>query len=262
MARVGIDDPNMHLHQNEECVHRFTLINERGATHLTPNLLRALRLSLDGLRGAQPLVIEGTASDFCHGLDLEWAETLGESSTQASDVMLIQIMEVFQSILNTLRRWPKPVISVVTGHASGAGLGFLGVSDVVIAHEQARFSAPETMLGLIPAKIYPYLVRRMGVARAKLFGMGGVSLTAAKASAWGLVDEVVDDLNHTLQGYLKRWARVDSRTVNAMKALTEDHWPIPEGFNADADQRFVELIKSPSTQQRMKNFREGVAPWE
>jgi methylglutaconyl-CoA hydratase len=62
---------------------------------------------------------------------------------------------------------PKPLIGRVHGAAYGGGIGLVAVCDIVIADAETRFALTETRLGLIPATIGPFVIRRMGEAFAR-----------------------------------------------------------------------------------------------
>ena len=47
------------------------------------------------------------------------------------------------------------------------GIGMMSVCDVAVGVEGARFGLTETKLGLTPATISPYVVARMGAAKAR-----------------------------------------------------------------------------------------------
>ena len=66
------------------------------------------------------------------------------------------------------------------------------VADIVVADESAKFKLPETSLGVPPAQIAPFLVYRIGLAKARRFALTGASLKAQQAYEQGLVDILVN----------------------------------------------------------------------
>lgn len=86
---------------------------------------------------------------------------------------------------------PQPVIAVVSGAASDAGLELLLACDIRIAAEDAMFSITTTADGQLPiAGGTQRLARLIGRARAVEMLLLGRSVDAATALAWGLVNEV------------------------------------------------------------------------
>jgi methylglutaconyl-CoA hydratase len=88
---------------------------------------------------------------------------------------------------------PKPLIGRIQGQAFGGGLGLMSVCDVAIGVEGARFGLTEVKLGLIPATIAPYVVARMGAARARRVFFSGRVFGAAEAVDLGLLARVVPE---------------------------------------------------------------------
>ena len=58
---------------------------------------------------------------------------------------------------------PVPLIGRIHGAALGGGAGLAAVCDVVVAADDAVFGFTEVVLGILPAMISPYVVRKIGV---------------------------------------------------------------------------------------------------
>ena len=69
-----------------------------------------------------------------------------------------------------------------------------------IAVDSARFGFTEARLGLVPATISPYVVRRIGESRARALFLTAERFDAPRALAIGLVHQVVpaDQLDATV----------------------------------------------------------------
>ena len=87
---------------------------------------------------------------------------------------------------------PVPVVVRVQGAALGGGAGLCAVGDVVIAEASARFGFPEVRLGLVPATIAPFVVRRIGEGAATSLFTTGQRFDATEARRLGLVHRVVE----------------------------------------------------------------------
>ena len=74
-----------------------------------------------------------------------------------------------------------------------AGLGLVSVCDVAVGAESAEFGFTETRLGLIPATIGPFVIARMGEAKARRVFMSGRIFSAAEAVALDLIARAVPD---------------------------------------------------------------------
>ena len=93
-----------------------------------------------------------------------------------------------------LNEMPQVVICLVEGAAIAGGLGMMCCGDVLLATEEAKFSLTETMLGIPPAQIAPYVVARVGLPTARRIMLTGARFTGAEALRYGLVDEIAEDL--------------------------------------------------------------------
>lgn len=106
----------------------------------------------------------------------------------------------------------KPTIAAVNGTALGGGTELALASDLVVAHELAKFGLPEVKRGLIAAaggvfRIVDQLPRKVAMELL----LTGEPMTASDAWEWGLVNQVVKE-GSVLDAALAMAARV---TVNA-----------------------------------------------
>src|SRR5207245_1225358 len=121
-----------------------------------------------------------------------------------------------------LRALPVPVIAAVNGAAIGGGCGLATVCDFGVTHADSKMGFPEVDLGVCPAVVAPWLVRKIGagLARARLL-RGGV-MSGREAHAAGLVTECVETregLESAVQALAERLAAGGPRAVAATKGL-------------------------------------------
>jgi polyketide biosynthesis enoyl-CoA hydratase PksH len=224
-----------------------------GRGRLTPSFIATMRAQLATNTDAVAIVLRGDADAFCEGLDLTMV--LGEAPGSDAGV------RAFGALLDALARDPRPVIAVVEGPVKAGGLGLVAVADLVIATDRATFALPETIVGLAPAVIFPFVARRIGVPRARKLALFGDVLDAAYATVWGLVDELTDDVSGALRRRLARLGRMDKRAVASVKALVAQHFAEPETYRDDAVGAFAGLLESLETRARVRRFQDGEAPW-
>ena len=80
---------------------------------------------------------------------------------------------------------------MVNGTAIGGGNGFLSACDIAVAAEEANFGLSEVKIGLVPAAISPYVIRKIGESKAREYFLTGKRIPARKAQEIGLVNIVV-----------------------------------------------------------------------
>lgn len=208
------------------------------------------------------VVLRGAGASFCAGADLQWMSRMAGYSREENIADATQAASMFLA-LDSL---PVPLIGRVHGAALGGGAGLAAVCDVVVAAEDAMFGFTEVVLGILPAMISPYVVRKIGLSAAREWCLSGARFTAARAKEMGLAHEVVsgDRLDLTVERYVQQFLKAAPSAIAATKALLRDvagHKP------ADVLARTVEAIAaqrvSPEGQEGMRAFMEKRPPsWQ
>ena len=116
---------------------------------------------------------------------------------------------------------PKPTIARVNGAAIGGGTGLVAVCDIAVAARGAKFSFSEVKLGLIPACISPYVVKKCGEGKCREFFLTGERLSAEKALTAGLINAVteLETLDALVDEYLKQLISSGPRAIATCKEL-------------------------------------------
>jgi len=133
------------------------------------------------------VILTGEGKSFCAGADINWMREIIHYSFDQNLEESLQLAEVLHKIYTL----PKPTIAMVNGAAIGGGTGFLSVCDIAVAAEDAKFGLSEVKIGLVPAAISPYVVRKIGESKAREYFLTGQRISAQKAAEIGLVNEVV-----------------------------------------------------------------------
>jgi methylglutaconyl-CoA hydratase len=124
---------------------------------------------------------------------------------------------------------PMPVIARVHGAALGGGAGLLAISDIAIATDDTQIGFTEARVGILPATIAPYVIRRIGLAAARTAFLRAHRMSAAEAHRLGLVDETcaADALDEVLRARLDELAQGAASAHRATKALLTQLAPLP-----------------------------------
>ena len=142
---------------------------------------------LGGDDAVRVVVLTGAGKSFCAGGDLGWMQDQMAADPETRFAEARKLAEMLQA-LNTM---PKPLIGAVQGNTFGGGVGLAAVCDVAIGVDSVKMGLTETRLGLIPATIGPYVIARMGEARARRVFMSARLFGAAEAVDLGLLVKVV-----------------------------------------------------------------------
>jgi isohexenylglutaconyl-CoA hydratase len=137
----------------------------------------------------------------------------------------------------------------------GGGCGLAAACDRVIAADDATFAMPEVTLGVAPAQIAPFVVRRVGARRARWLMLSGARLKAAAALDAGLADAVVPAarLRDFLSADLRLLSAAEPAALRATKRIVNRTLEAPLGAALDAAaQEFAGLLRHGAA-------REGIA---
>jgi enoyl-CoA hydratase/carnithine racemase len=95
-------------------------------------------------------------------------------------------------VFDAFARLRQPTIAALNGYTFGGGLELALAADIRIAANGIELGSPEVKIGTVPGWGGTLrLARMIGVARAKQLIFTGGRIDAARAEAWGLVNEVV-----------------------------------------------------------------------
>jgi isohexenylglutaconyl-CoA hydratase len=148
--------------------------------------------------GLRIVVIRGAGGHFCAGGDVaDMAEAAGQAPTGPPGTVggdpIAAMNRRFGTMLAVVERSRAATVAVCEGGVMGGGFGLACVVDLTLAVEGASFRLPETSLGLIPAQIAPFVLRRLGMSQARRIAVTGASLGAAEAVRIGLAHEHLAD---------------------------------------------------------------------
>lgn len=133
------------------------------------------------------VVLTGEGKSFCAGADINWMREIIDYSYEQNLSESLLLAEV----LHKLYSFPKPTVAMVNGAAIGGGNGFLSACDIAVAAEEAHFGLSEVKIGLVPAAISPFVIRKIGESKAREYFLTGKRISAKKAQEIGLVNQVV-----------------------------------------------------------------------
>lgn len=133
------------------------------------------------------VVLSGAGETFCAGGDLKWME----SNITKTRAQRVEETGELANMLAALNGLSKPLIGRIQGPAYGGGVGMISVCDISIGVDTAAFGLTEVKLGLTPATISPYVVKRIGVTHARRNFFNSRIFKADEAKNINLLTDVV-----------------------------------------------------------------------
>jgi 3,2-trans-enoyl-CoA isomerase len=159
------------------------------ANALNPELVEQIIASLDdaGMQ-AGAVVVSGLPGLFSAGLDVPHLMTLNRAE-------MTNFWQRFLDMLKTIATLPVPVAFAMTGHAPAGGIVMALFGDYrVMPQGKYKTGLNEVQVGLVvPPPVHRALVRAVGPHTAERILVAGEIMSAEKALAIGLVDELVED---------------------------------------------------------------------
>jgi methylglutaconyl-CoA hydratase len=178
---------------------------------ISPDLIHLLLENLNhisALESVHTVAFSGNGSSFCSGADLNWISNASDEEKKLFSIMLEKISSL-----------DKIFITQVHGSCLGGAMGFLLVSDYVLAHENTKFQFPELRHGIFPKIILPHMIHSLGAHKSRRLLLMAESFDAHKATQYNLIDEIFSDTtkSKTLQRILESSALLDKKTMIATK---------------------------------------------
>ncbi|MFY2825963.1 crotonase/enoyl-CoA hydratase family protein [Ruegeria sp. MALMAid1280] len=197
------------------------------------------------------VVLTGAGKSFCAGGDLGWMQDQMAADPETRFAEARKLAEMLQA-LNTM---PKPLVGALQGNAFGGGVGLAAVCDVAVGVDGIKMALTETRLGLIPATIGPYVIARMGAARARRVFMSARMFDAAEAVDLGLLAKTVPaaDLGDAVEAEVQPYLSCAPGAVASAKDLVQALGPRID--DAVIDRTIQSLVQRWETDEA----REGIS---
>jgi methylglutaconyl-CoA hydratase len=205
------------------------------------------------------VVLTGEGKSFCAGADVNWMRSVLDFSFEENVEESLKLAEMMHGIYSL----DLPTIAMINGAAIGGGMGFVSTADIAIASSSAKFSLSEVKLGLVPACISPYVIRKAGEAACRRLMLTGERIGADEALRVGLVSGVVepDELESTVDALVDRLISSGPGAIAACKELLRE---VPGMSLEDAKKLTAEslahLRMSDEGQEGMRAFLEKRRP--
>jgi methylglutaconyl-CoA hydratase len=233
-----------------------TITLNRGdkANALNHALIDALGIAVDAVAARSApkgdirvLVLAGAGKVFCAGMDLR--------GVMDDPVAMGEMLRGLSRVSRTIRRLSIPTIARVQGAAVGGGCGLMVVTDFAVTHPEAKVGYPEVDLGICPAVVAPWLIKKIGAGRARAMLLAGGTMTGEQGFHAGLATHLCaqDQLDTTVAELAKRLCAGGPEAIATTKRWLNEL----DGSNEDAildkaAELSAQIIAGDEAQQRLR----------
>ena len=190
----------------------ITLNRPEARNALSLELIEALAAAVEAVasdRSVRVVVLAGEGKSYCAGMDLK--------GVLADPVRMGMMLRTLAMVTLKIRRLAVPTIARVQGAAMGGGCGLMVVPDFAVTHPEAKLGYPEVSLGVCPAVVAPWLIRKIGPGRARAMLIAGGAIDGREAHQIGLASHLcpLEKLDETTN------ALAQSLVAGGAEALSE-----------------------------------------
>lgn len=241
------------FHTDNDIAH-ITLNRPEKHNALNPNLMHEMKElceTIAKLTNIRVVILRGAGNNFCAGADIEWMQAQADVPFNENKADAIEIGTFF----HTLSTLPQPLIGVAQGKTFGGGVGILAACDVVFAYPDATFSLPEVKLGLSPAMMTPFILRKIGYGQTRALFVTGETISAEKAQMMGLIQHfITDDQPDPVLSYAETLKDNAPMAVAQAKQLVDQFFPVEPQMIDFTAEMLAHARTSDEAQTRMALF--------
>lgn len=205
----------------------LTMERPQARNALSLELIRAVKTGVQQIaedKHVRVLIVAGAGKSFCAGMDLK--------AVANDPIAMGEMLRELSRVSRALRRLAIPTIARVQRAAIGGGCGLMVVCDFAITHPEAKLGYPEVDLGICPAVVAPWLIRRLGAGRARAMLLAGGTMSGDAGFHAGLATHLVpiEELSSTASALAARLASGGAEAIAATKRWLNEL----DGSNDDA----------------------------
>src|SRR5471030_890060 len=192
-ARTAETSASVLLRERDGDIAILVLNRPQARNSLSEALLIALSEAFTEIAADKTIhgvVLAANGSAFCAGHDLKEL-TARRSDADGGRDYFRQIMTICSGMMQQFVNLPQPVIAAVQGVASAAGCQLVASCDLAAASTATKFATPGVDIGLFCSTPMVALSRNVARKHAMEMLLTGEIISAEKAAAMGLINEVV-----------------------------------------------------------------------
>ena len=229
---------------------------------LNAGLIEEITHSMEDLAerdGVRVVVLTGEGDYFCAGADIGYMRDTAGFSYEDNQRDARKLAAMFGAV----EECPKPVVARVKGAAIGGGVGLVAAADIGIGEEGTAFAFTEVRLGISPATIAPFVLRKIGYSQARALFLSGERFDATRACEVGLVHQVAPKgrLDAAVQEKVEGLLSGGPEALAATKALLRElRTAAPGEVTEITARRIAELRTGREGQEGLTAFMEKREP--
>ncbi|MDF1795983.1 MAG: enoyl-CoA hydratase-related protein [Coxiellaceae bacterium] len=207
---------------------------------------------------ARVIIIRSTGKNFCAGADLNWMKAMADFSHEENQSDAQLLADLFYQIYSC----PKPTIALTNGWVLGGGIGIVCCCDFAIGASNSTYCFSEVKLGLVPATISPFVIRKIGIDAANRYFITADKFDADTALDLNLISEVVTlgDMEDRGIELAKQIMHNGPHAIEASKALMRDLIPLRTETIKQTSALIAKLRVSPEAQEGLSAFLDKRQP--
>lgn len=165
------------------------------------------------------VILKGKGKSFCAGADLNYMSHIAHHSKDENYKDGQRLAKLFK----TVYKCHVPTMAIVHGAAFGGANGLFAACDVVLADENTTFAFSEVKIGIGPATIMPFIIRRIGEYHARDLMLTGRRFKSKEAEKVGLINKAVPNglLIETIKKYTNEFLTSAPKATRATKQLIQ-----------------------------------------
>ena len=163
------------------------------------------------------ILISSNGKSFSSGADLKYMSEQADMSLKENIQDSMNLAKMFYEIFTC----PKPVITISHGIIAGGANGIIAASDFALTEDNSTFRFSEVHLGLVPATISPYIIDRIGRARAMELLLSARKFNGKEAEQYNLVNKAVkqEEIQNEIDEITGSFMRAAPEAIRETKKL-------------------------------------------
>jgi methylglutaconyl-CoA hydratase len=168
VVTIWLNRPEIHNAFNEEMISELKCYFEESVNDNNTRLI----------------IMRGRGKSFCAGADIKWLKSVLDYDFEKNYEDGLKLSKCLYAIYNC----PIPTMAIVHGASMGGANGLLAACDFAYATHDTTFSLSEVKIGIIPAAISPYIIKRVGEFNAKELTITGKRFKGEEAEKYNLIN--------------------------------------------------------------------------